>query len=82
VYSVPDNELYLCITAERNEFMAPGISDPNGYFLRLYTGHKQTNLGNSADWAELAKFESRALAIVREQLAVPDPISTDQHIDQ
>jgi len=82
VYSVPGNELQLCITAERNEFALPGVSEPDAYFLRLYTGHKQTNLGSSPDWADIAKFESRALAIVREQLAVPDPVSTDQHIDQ
>jgi len=82
VYSVPGNELQLCITAERNEFALPGVSAPDAYFLRLYTGHEQSNLGSSPDWADIAKFENRALEVVREQLDKLDTVSTDQGTGQ
>ena len=77
VYSIPDDDLHLCITAECSEFVMPGVSEQGAYFLRLYTGFDRVTLDNSPDWADRLKFEQRALHVVREQLAGLEPTSSN-----
>lgn len=70
VFALPENELRLCVTASRNEYAGPSADGPDAHFLRVFQGYESVNLGMSADWADIAKFEERALELVAEHLGV------------
>lgn len=50
-HSPPGHNLSLYITAERSEFVMPGVGEPNAQFLRFCTGLKQVKPGSWPDWA-------------------------------
>jgi len=70
VFSLPENELCLCVTASRNEYAGPGADGPDAHFLRVFRGYEVDNLGVSPDWADIGKFEGRALELVQEHLDI------------
>jgi len=68
VYSLPENELQLCIAASRNKYAGTSKDAADAHFLRVFRGYEVDNLGASPEWADIAKFEKRALELVQEHL--------------
>jgi hypothetical protein len=79
---------FLFVTSERNDPVAAAgflaelgldpedIADeqPGSHFLCVFDEAGHGNLGKSDDWADQAKFEAAALAILRDRLGA-DPVA-------
>lgn len=71
VYTLPGNELALCISASRNEYAASSRDGADVHLLRVFSGFEQENLGYSSDWTDITKFERRALELVQPGVGIP-----------
>lgn len=71
VYTLPQDELHLCVAASRNAYAGPSKDGPNACMIRLFRGYEVDNLGISPAWADIRQFEQRALEVVGEQLGLP-----------
>jgi hypothetical protein len=57
----------LYVAAEHNK--TPPERRSGSHFLGVFPGEGHVNLGASDDWADIEKFESRAIVVAREALA-------------
>ena len=68
-----ENNLFY-VTAERNQMeeAIPGLEGGRGsHFLCTFEGGLHSNFGSSDDWADVEKFEARALEMAAERLGFP-----------
>jgi len=81
IYSLGDEESpILFVTAEKNEmhdeFMKHAgkeyQSDPNEYFLAVYTNQGHENHGKSSEWNNFSTFKEKAIQIAKDKLALTD----------
>jgi hypothetical protein len=61
-----DGAPLLAVTSEVNAMAAAGSG--GSHFLCLFSGGRHLNMGASDEWADLEKFEVRALAIANRSL--------------
>ena len=72
VHRGDDETPCLAVASEYSDFSP--ASEP---FLGVFPGDGHLNMGTSSDWADLGKFEARALEIARDRLGFdPDPDTT------
>ena len=71
-----DGEPIMYVASERNklkeQFEARGMAS-GSHFLCYYEGDAHYNCGASDDWADLHKFEIRALQLIAERLTRVGP---------
>jgi len=73
VSPISDQNNLFYVTAEKNGMEAiPGLEGNGGsHFLCTFEGGEHSNFGSSDDWADVEKFEARALELAAEQLGFP-----------
>jgi hypothetical protein len=64
----------LYVTSEQNAMygvFGSDLTSDGSHFLCMFRGGLHYNFGDSNDWADIDKFEARAIAIIAEQLNYP-----------
>jgi hypothetical protein len=64
----------LYVTSEQNAMygvFGSDLTSDGSHFLCMFRGRLHYNLGDSNDWADIEKFEARAIAIIAQQLNYP-----------
>jgi hypothetical protein len=77
VFAKDATQPFLFITAEKSE---TGIG-PGSDFLCIFDEEGHHNFGASDDWGDAAKFEARALEILRERLDA-NPVEVPSRADK
>ncbi len=71
VSPINDENSLLYVTAEKNRMQEAIPGTGGSHFLCTFEGGMHCNFGSSDDWADVDKFEARALQLAGERLGFP-----------
>ena len=74
IRSKESQSIFLHITSELNTtygLFGRGVAGEGTHFLCMFRDSLHHNFGDSNDWADIEKFEARAMAIAAEQVNFP-----------